>query len=156
MKKIKITENQLHTLIKQLLSENKDYYDFWDVISDMETDILFEFLEDKEKGKKQKTWVVIEPPQYQKALSEFVKHGQLVRFPTKIIDKWERIIIRNTAALTRITEYAGHSTHFPFEGFFAVFRDLDEEEYDDYEKCSDYLKELGFFDWTVLPDGSQA
>lgn len=76
--------------------------------------VLNEF-KNAQKGSKQNWGNLIEPSMYQKALSEFTKYGQLVKFPERYIYMWWGIIVRNTAILSANTELAGHSESYPIE-----------------------------------------
>jgi hypothetical protein len=68
---------------------------------------------------------------YKKALSEFIKFGKFVHFPTKYIYQWMGIILNNTAKLRANTEWAGHIDY----GMFPM-SELEEaiEQYPDFFK----------------------
>lgn len=154
MKTIIITEQQLNKLI-----ESKDYYDFWDISYIHNT--LEEFERDKNNGRTQKKWDLIPFEQYRNALIEFMKYGEFMRFPTRYVNKWSNIITNNTLAIKAGTELAGHVRLFPYDDFCNYFdftKDSDEyhEFYGNFEECYKYLDKLGFYDWCVLPDGSDA
>lgn len=114
---------------------------------------------------------LINPSMYQKALSEFVKFGKFTNFPTKHIYQWMGIIMKNTAILDRITEIAGHTSNSPLYEFIDYYfgnqddpdeawkiykesNDFDAD--DDYGAMIEFLEERGFFNWSLLPDGSDA
>lgn len=163
--KIRLTESQLKETIKKvisdLLNEEKDYYDFWDEQSSAVYDTLNEFLADKKNGVTRKRWRVIPHTQYKRALTEFVRYGEFMRFPTDNIKKWEWMIIRNVLSIYAITQLAGHSTYFPMDEFcnafgYEVDEYIEDTDASGYEKASEELEKLGFYDWAILPDGSDA
>ena len=121
----------------------------------------------------ERPWVnLINPSMYKQALTEFTKFGKLIHFPTDKIYQWMGIIMRNTATLRTITDFAGHSEYLPLEGFLdQYFYDIDSgeldyeawskykedtghEEDEDYGAMIDFLDEKHFFEWFQLPDGS--
>lgn len=141
------------------LNEEKDYYDFFDIQLEAVSDLLFEFLNDKKKGITRKKWRLIPPEQYKNALIEFVRYGEFVRFPSKYIEQWCEIIVKNTLSIFAGTELCGHSSDFPYDDFlYAIGIDKDNDNYDyfmgNYENCFKYLDDIGFYDWNILPDGS--
>ena len=163
--KIRLTESQLKETIKKvisdLLNEEKDYYDFWDAQVDAVSNTLSEFLSDRKKGVTRKRWRVIPVTQYKRALSEFVRYGEFMRFPTNNIMRWEGIIIENVLSIYAITELAGHTSRFPIDDFCDVFgyeyvEYIEDTDASGYEKASEELEKLGFYDWAILPDGSDA
>lgn len=144
-------------MIQKSIQESKDYYDFFDV--DYVVDTISEFLSDKEKGIKKKRWKLIPFIQYKNALIEFMRYGKFMRFPSKYIDQWVNIVTMNTLTLKACTELAGHTQWFPFDEFCDAFgfeEDSDEYEkyYNNYENCSNFLGEIGMYDWMMLPDGT--
>lgn len=153
--KILITEQQ-----HKKLFESKDYYDFWDDYNPV-YDILSEFLDDKKNGINVKKWNLIPFEQYRNALIQFVRYGEFMRFPTKYIDRWATIVTENTLSIQAITELAGHSSYFPTDDlndfFYGDINGNDEgEKFQGYDDGSEYLENLGFYDWCKLPDGSEA
>ena len=152
--KIIITEEQFKKLL-----ESKNYYDFWDISYVFDT--IQEFLQDNSQGITKKRWKLIPFEQYRNALIEFVRYGEFMRFPTKYIDQWADIVTNNTLTIQACTELAGHTQYFPFEEFCDAFGfDNESEEYEKYygnfDACSEYLDEVGFYDWAILPDGTDA
>ena len=108
-----------------IITENYDMYEYMSEF-DMYS-ILREFIEATE-GSKQNWGPLINPTMYQKALSEFIKFGEIKTFPTKYIYQWLGIIMKNTAKLISNTELAGHSQTFDYEaledsGFTDYFND---------------------------------
>lgn len=112
---------------------------------------------------------LINPSMYHKALSEFTKFGQLLHFPTKYIYQWFSIIMKNTAILRVCTSLAGHDSYFPFDDLIDIFFYDEDGSYDkwneykesigeddDYYAFSQFLESIGFYDWSQLPDGSDA
>lgn len=57
--------------------------------------------------------------------------------------------------LEYMTAFAGHSQYFPTDAFEDVFGEKYEGNYD-YEDLSEFLENIGYYDWAVLPDGSDA
>lgn len=146
-------------MIAKSIQESKDYYDFFDVNHVYDT--IQEFLSDKHNNITRKKWRTIPFEQYRNALVEFMRYGGFMRFPTKYIDQWADIVTNNTLSIQAITELAGHTQDFPYDDFCDAFgfeRGDDEYEkfYGNYEECFEYLEELGFYDWSILPDGSDA
>jgi len=148
------------------LTESKDdWLPYYDAMSDNSTwEVLSEFIHNP-KGKQQWT-PLIQPDMYKKALSEFIKFGKFVHFPTKYIYQWMGIILNNTAKLRANTEWAGHIDY----GMFPM-SELEEaiEQYPDFFKglikkfgkpnddySYDFMDEIGFYDWMSMPDGSDA
>ena len=108
---------------------------------------------------------LINPSMYKQALSEFMKYGEFVKFPTRYIYQWMAIIMANTAKIHSITAIAGHDRWCPIDEFvdhyFMGDNDLwdeyKQEHYnDDYDDMCAYLDNNGFYDWIKLPDGSDA
>lgn len=95
-----------------------DIYEFY---SEKNTVILEFFSAVKCGGKFSFSNTRINPKQYKKALSEFVKYGQIMRFPEKIILEWADSVIYGTILLDAITDICGHSPNFPFEEFDDAF-----------------------------------
>lgn len=98
------------------------YYDFM-------LDIPYEIASTIKSGEEFKL-AKIKPTQYKKALSEFMKYRQLMRFPTKIIDSWELLILRNVAVLDYLTMLFGHTNCFDTDGFNDAW--IGEEDIDEY------------------------
>lgn len=119
--------------------------------------VLDSFLDDKENGIDRQNWSPLIPAnQYQQALSEFVKYGKFMRFPTNKIYQWMGIIMKNTAILMANTELSGHEAYFPTDEVIDVFFYEDEEKTEYYENNSfelmDFLDKVGLYDWMVMPD----
>lgn len=148
---------------------NDEWHPYYDVMSEMTVDnILYEYyIANNDKLH----WEQIQPESYKKALSEFVKYGRLIHFPSNIIYQWMGMMMRNTAKLRICTELAGHSNYFPSDEVYDFFQHNEEviEKYQnvcqvniedidgyDYEEWSDFFYETGFYDWCQLPDGSDA
>lgn len=147
------------TIPEETINEAKNYYDFWEISYVYNT--IQEFLHDKANGKTKKTWRLIPFEQYRNALIEFMRYGQFMRFPAKYIDQWADIVTNNTLSLAANTELAGHSRYFPFEEFCDAFGFEQgtpeyEKYYGNYENCAEYLYDIGFDDWTIAPDGTDA
>lgn len=143
------------------LNETKVYYDFFDTMIEMVNNILYEFSQDKNRGIKQKKWNLIPFEQYRTAIIEFMRYGKFMRFPTKYIDKWAAICTNNVLEINAMTDLRGHSQEFPYEEVLYFFG-IDEENekydefYNDFDKTAGLLDNAGFYDWCMLPDGSDA
>jgi hypothetical protein len=138
--------------IINFLNENMSYDDWETEHVDMARDI-FLMLQNKQHIK----FNVIPKNQYHKALQEFVKYKEFLRFPTSKIFQWKDLILINISKLSALTEIMGHSSHFPFDEFYDVF-DYNEDTGDDndgefnrwckekYEETGndDYLKKYNF------------
>lgn len=96
---------------KKLITEDMDYGDF---LSEYDAGYVLDMF-NRDRHGKQKWGPLINPDMYQKALSEFVKYGKFVKFPTKYVYQWMGIIMKNTAILGANSELAGHSMRFPYE-----------------------------------------
>lgn len=154
-------KNIIARSIKDGLTEDKDYYNFFDTMIDMVNNILYEFSQDKNRGIKQKKWNLIPFEQYRTAIIEFMRYGKFMRFPTKYIDKWAAICTNNVLEINAMTDLGGHSQEFPYEEvlyFFGI--DEENEKYDEFynnfDKTAGLLDNAGFYDWCMLPDGSDA
>lgn len=118
------------------------------------------------------TGTLIQPQMYQKALDEFVRYGELVRFPANKIYQWARNVVRNIVVLEVCTEFYGHSETSPIEDFLYFYFYDDENGDVDYDKWNEYkeqigedddfgamydfLEKRGFYEWAVLPNGDSA
>lgn len=142
-------------MIAKSMQESKDYYDFFDI--NYIYNILSEFESDKENGRTVKKWDLIPFEQYKNALIEFVRYGKFMRFPTKYIDRWCKIITQNTLSIQAITELAGHTSYLNIDDVNDFFYgDENGNYFSNYHECYEYLDNLGFYDWCQLPDGSDA
>jgi hypothetical protein len=110
---IKITIDQLkHIIVEQTEQE----YMFYEILDEKTLEVFYSF-----KNKEKIKFRLINPTQYKKALEEFIKYGQLMRFPEKIIYKWKHMVINNVALLSVLTDINGHSENFPFREFNDTF-----------------------------------
>lgn len=149
--------NESKKATKQSLNEEMctELYDMYSEYT--ASDVLWEFLEDKKNGILERKWKLIPKEPYWNALRGFMQYGEAFRTPEYLINDWLQIIYHNVITLTYITELAGHSQHFPFDDFNDVFFYENEDDApNDYYGCSEYLDNLGFYDWCKLPDGSDA
>ena len=164
MKKIVLSESKLKNIIsesiKKILKENQDYCAFYDYLDEYSPGYIFQMYDDK-----QRLFNLINPSMYKQALSEFMKYGEFVKFPTRYIYQWMAIIMANTAKIHSITAIAGHTQWPPidefvdhyFMGDYDLWNEYKQEHYnDDYDDMCEYLDNNGFYDWTKLPDGSDA
>lgn len=173
-----LTENSLKKMIKESVknivcefiqqknilfeSYSQGTKSFDDFLSEYDEFGVFSMFQSNEKPFTN----LINPTMYKKALSEFVKFGKFINFPTKYIYQWMGIIMTNTSIIGSITNIAGHSSFLPIDSFIDFYFNNDEDEWQEYknqiEEDSDYeamctfLDEKGFWNWAVLPDGSDA
>lgn len=176
-----MTEEQLRYIIKKELNENdNDWLKIYDYIEEYNDTWVLETIKE---GKN--LWTpLINPASYQKALLEYQKFGSLNNFPSKYIYQWIGIILKNVSIIDAITTLAGHNGGgFDPESVINACFDGDQEQYekykqtlahkgsyspdfgwiedeqnevDDWEACSQYLEDNGYYDKMILPDGSSA
>lgn len=123
--KVILTENQLKKIIKEHIT---DKYDFYDMISNITYDILSSI-----KHKQKIFFELIRPLEYKRALEEYMKYGQIIRFSENKIQDWKYLVLENIAKLSVLTDINGHSPHFPYDKFYDVFDELEpsnDEKYD--------------------------
>jgi hypothetical protein len=159
--KMFITEKYIRNLILKILKEEKEYYDWWENESSAVSNVFSQFLEDKKNNINKQKWNLIPFEQYKNALIEFMKYGKFMRFPTKYIYDWEKIIINNTMQLYANTVLSGHDSYFPYNEVLEILGfEEDSDEYNklnnNYEEMTNYLDKLGFYDYSIAPDGSDA
>ena len=114
------------------------------------SDLLEEFVRDRESGVAQKRWNLIPFEQYRNVRERFLQEPAMARIPLNLVMSWFDIIIHNTLSISYITEFAGHSSYFPSEDVEYVLG----REVEGYSDGWRMLNELGFYDWAKLPDGS--
>lgn len=107
------------------------------------------------EGEKNIWFPLIKPTEYKQALLEFMKMGELVRFPKDKVFKWLEIIMKNTCILSSNTFLAGHEMYFPFDDIIDAYPEAENLE-QDYYVFSKFLEDKGFYNWCKLPDGSPA
>lgn len=130
---------------------DEEWHPVYDVYEDYTaSDLLYEFLRDKEAGIPQKRWNLIPAQQYHNLLKRYMENPMMARIPKNVVQGWfENIIMRNAVSIEYITQLAGHSEYFPSDDMDIVFG-----EPMDYSEGSKKLDEEGFYDWCKLPDGS--
>lgn len=130
---------------------NEDWHPVYDIYEDYTvSDLLYEFLRDKEAGIPQKRWNLIPAQQYHNLLKRYMDNPSTARIPDSIVKNWfENIIMKNAVSIEYITQLAGHSQYFPSYDMDIVFG-----EPMDYSEGWRKLDEEGFYDWCKLPDGS--
>jgi hypothetical protein len=130
---------------------NEDWHPVYDIYEDYTvSDLLYEFLRDKEAGIPQKRWNLIPAQQYHNLLKRYMDNPSTARIPDSIVKNWfENIIMKNAVSIEYITQLAGHSQYFPSDDMDIVFG-----EPMDYSEGWRKLDEEGFYDWCKLPDGS--
>ena len=128
---------------------NESYTPDWiqDLIEDYS---CYEILEMFRNG--ENLWNnLIQPEPYKKALSEFVKYGELLHFPKDKVFDWFKIIVTNTIKMTSMSYLAGHEGGFPFDDVKDFLGDDDLPN--DFSVLSNMLEEKGFYAWSKLPNG---
>ena len=155
-----------------IINENiDDSHPFYDYLEEYSHDNIFDWFENDKKdnnGKNTIWFPRINPNEYQQALDYLSKFGELPKPLQQKPYQWFGIIMKNTAILANCTDLCGHSSYFPKDDFLCYFFSDDENgeweewlnekgiEDDDFYSCEEYLNEIGFYDWCVLPDGSDA
>jgi hypothetical protein len=164
-----LTENKLRQLVREsinkLLNESGSSGKIYDYLEEYTPYYIFQMYEDGEKLFPN----LINASMYKQALSEFVKYGHFMRFPTRKIYSWMAIIMSNVAKIKTITEIAGHGQWSPIDEFIDFYFGNNDDPEDawntykeehgednDYGAMTDFLDDRGFYDWTKLPDGSDA
>ena len=152
----KYIDNQINEVLKnagvQIEESWTDSYDLYDIYENYQPyNVLMEF----ENGEQNIWFPLIKPTEYKQALLEFMKMGELVRFPKDKVFKWLEIIMKNTCIIDAMTALAGHTAWFPYDDCRNVYGEL-EDESDDFVFFSTTLDRKGFYDWCKLPDGSDA
>lgn len=139
--------NDVEKLINKTLNES--YTPDW--IQDlMEEYSCYEILEMFRNG--ENLWNnLIQPEPYKKALSEFVKYGELLHFPKDKVFDWFKIIVTNTIKMTSMSYLAGHEGGFPVDDVKDFLGDDDLPN--DFSVLSNILEEKGFYAWSKLPNG---
>jgi hypothetical protein len=121
----KMTETKkiiTNLLRESLLRENiSSIEDFNEILIHLPYEILLDI-----KGGTKIRFKPIPPLQYTRALQEFMKYGELIRFPARLIYKWKELILYNIAKLEVINSINGHDSNFPSDDFLDIF-DYDEE-----------------------------
>lgn len=139
--------------VTQINESWTDDFDLYDIYENCQP---YNILEKFEYNKNENIWFpLIKPTEYKQALTEFMKMGEIVRFPENKIKKWIEIIFKNTMILDSMTALAGHTQWFPFEDCRTAYPEL-EDVSDDFHIFSKFLEDKGFYDWCKLPDGSDA
>lgn len=124
--------------------ENDDYiYEYYEIYDDVFGDILHKMVNDDRTPIRLSK---IKPSMYQQALNEFMKMGRIVRYPTKNIDRWKDIIIRNTVYLDVITMFWGHSSEFDVDRFNDYVMNTYEtgEEVSDWQEAMEVIEKRGY------------
>ena len=139
---------------------NEDNYVLMDAAEEYgEYDLLQEFISDRENGVMQKKWNLIPKEPYWNALRNYMQYGEAFRTPDYLIEDWLQIIYHNVLTLEYMTRLAGHSEGFTDEETLTDVFFSDDENVEipsGYHEWSEYLNEIGFYNWCKLPDGSDA
>ena len=117
--------------------------------------LLDEFFEDKSKGVPYYQWKLIPKQQYHNALKMYMRDGKDFKFPKRILEDWLNLILYNVTILDIMTELAGHTSYFDYYTLNDIFYE-DNVVIVDYDSAYEVLEKEGFYDWAVLPDGTDA
>ena len=143
------------TIINETEEADDIIQDFLEEISAY--DLFYEFLYDKEHGVKQKKWNLIPLEQYRNFLIRTVRGNMVSNLPYDTVYKWfTQVIVKNTVELEQLTAIAGHESWAPIDDFNDVFEEKIGHEVSEWDEMSDYLDKIGFYDWALLPDGTEA
>ena len=159
----KINEDDIVEMVKKAINKllNEQYDDFYDspigkaYENVYGSTILWEFLDDKKNGIPHKQWDLIPAEQYQNLLNRYMQWGDNARIPNGLMDEWIQLIANNLVTLEYMTAFAGHASYFPQDDFEDVFGEEYQGQYN-YEDLSEFLENIGYYDWAILPDGSDA
>ena len=99
-----------------LVEDTQSMDDWYETHNQMTYEIF-----NKIKSKKKITFDLMPVTQYHNALKEFMKFGEILRFPTRYILDWKELILENISKLQILTEISGHETNFPYQEFYDVF-----------------------------------
>lgn len=158
---------QIH-IINENIDDSHPFYDYLEEYSHYNIFEWFETDKRDNNGKNTIWFPRINPSEYQQALDYLSKFGELPKPLQNKPYQWFGIIMKNTAILANCTDLCGHSSYFPKYDFLCYFFSDDENgeweewlnekglEDDVFYPCEEYLNEIGFYDWCVLPDGSDA
>ncbi len=155
--------NTIATVHENKIFEQADLdHPYWEKLSEYNAYYIFNAFENKEN-----IWnPLINPKMYEKALQEFTKYGKFIHFPTKYLYQWMGIIMKNTAILREMTNICGHGYYTPVDDFVGYYFEDDYDKWEEYKNnigesydwaaMWEFLDEMGFDKWSVLPDGSDA
>lgn len=157
---LQLSETDIKKLVMEaisLLKESSDY--IYDIISDLmdETDacaLFNQFMKDKKNGVARIRFALIPKEQYRNLLVRYMSSPETARIPGNVVKDWfENIIVKNSCIIKTFNSLFGYSTHFPGEELADA---TGIPELENFEKGSEYLDRIGFYDWATLPDGSDA
>jgi len=140
---LKIINEEINRFLKE--NDFTDMHDYDEEYDDVFRDILYKMVNgDTTKIILKK----IKPQMYQQALNEFVKYGQIMRYPTKHIHDWKGIVIRNTIFLDVNTMFYGHTSYFNVDTFNDWVFNTEEtgESVKDWSEAWEYMEEKGYAD----------
>lgn len=132
-----LIENIIKNKLKKLIQEQIKSEDDLRELLIQNTYDIFRQIKDKEKI----TFSLIDPYQYKRAMEEYMKYGQFIRFPENKILDWKELVLNNIAMLEALTQIHGHRV-FPFDEFYDVFDDIerpDKSEEEDFSEIYDIL-----------------
>lgn len=158
VKVIKNKINESKSNFSKLLKENEGNNKWIDEAYEYSFyDLFNEFEHDKANGIRNKKWNLIPKEPYWNALDGYMRYGEAFRMPEKYIDNWLELISHNLIVLQYMTELFGHERFYPTDELVDYFFDDKRDEApNDYEGWCEFLEKIGFFEWCMLPDGSDA
>ena len=157
-------KNIITEIVRKTVVESLNKCPFYDYLEEYSPYNIFQMYESDDEL----FTPLINPIMYKHALSEFIKNGHFFHFPTKYIYQWMGIIMRNTAIIHSITVIAGHYEYSAIDDFIEFYFGNEDDPHeafekyksqindDDYGAMTEYLDNIGFYNWTLLPDGSDA
>jgi hypothetical protein len=130
-----LIENIIKNKLKKLIQEQIESEDDLTELLIQNIYDIFRQIKDKEKI----TFSLIDPYQYKRAMEEYMKYGQFIRFPENKILDWKELVLNNIAMLEALTRIHGHRGVFPFDEFYDVFDDIERPEKKDFHGVYDIL-----------------
>ena len=140
---------------------NESVQDLWNLIEDDEifgeSAYVYEFLNDKRRGITRRRWQLIPAQQYQNLLTRYMQEPTMARIPENVVEDWFHRVLNSACAIQATTELAGHTQGCPYD-------EVEDElnswfgdgtySFNDWSDACETLDELGYFEWSKLPDGS--
>lgn len=120
-----------------------DIYDYYEEYDNLFREILMDMVN---KSTKKHVLKKINPNMYQKALNEFIRYGELIRFPSKYVEQWKNIVIQNFMYLDVITMFFGHTNNFDIDAFNDIVLNRDEtgKSVSNWNEAMEYMEQMGY------------
>ena len=119
------------------------------MIYEMYSELMSEVLL-KIRSREQVTFSRINPIQYKRALDEFIRYGEFMRFPSRIIYKWKDLCLYNIALLLTLNALFGSESYYPYEEIYDIFDVPEDERNNDFGETYEMLDEKYDFE-SYLP-----